>query len=105
MKRFYQDYNTVKVYQVKQLLEDAGIECYVRNELIQGAAGEIPLHEALPEVCLIDAEWEKKARQLLAKFEQEQLEIADAVEWTCSECGSVNDAHFGVCWKCQMPRE
>ncbi|MEM0910648.1 MAG: DUF2007 domain-containing protein [Pseudomonadota bacterium] len=105
MKRFYQDYNTVKVYQVKQLLADAGIDCIVRNELIQGAAGEIPLNEALPEVWLVDGEWDKKAAQLLEKFEREQQQISDASEWTCSECNTINEADFGICWHCQSPRE
>lgn len=105
MKRFYQDYNTVKVYQVKQLLIDAGIDCVVKNELIQGAAGEIPLNEAMPEIWLVDSEWSQKATQLLETFEQEQRTLANASTWVCSECGSDNEADFGICWHCQAPKE
>ncbi len=105
MKRFYQDYNTVKVYQVKQLLTDAGIQCVVKNELIQGAAGEIPLNEAMPEIWLVDEEWDSKANQLLANFEQAQQEMSATAEWICSECHTVNEGDFGICWNCQTPRE
>ncbi|MGQ8364836.1 DUF2007 domain-containing protein [Glaciecola sp. 1036] len=105
MKRFYQDYNRFRVYQVKQILEDAGIPCILKNEFIQGAAGELPLNEALPEVWLVDNEWENKANQLLAEFEQDLDEVSSAGDWICGKCQSENEAEFGICWQCSLPKK
>lgn len=100
MKRFYQDYNRFRVYQVQHVLEEAGIPCVIKNEMLSGAGGEIPLHEAMPEVWLLDDEWLAKAETVLEKFEQELGLTKDKGDWVCKGCLEHNDAEFGVCWNC-----
>ncbi|MFC4700329.1 DUF2007 domain-containing protein [Glaciecola siphonariae] len=105
MKRFYKDFDQFRVRQVYSLLSDAGIPCTIKNEFIQGASGEIPHHEALPEIWLLDAQWEAKANALLKEFEQDiAAEDVAKVDWTCSECAQVNEPQFRICWQCERPR-
>ena len=105
MKRFYKDFHQFKVRQIYTLLNDAGIPCTIKNEFIQGASGEIPHHEALPEVWLLDDGWENKAEALLAQFEQDvKAEDVEDVQWICGSCNEENEPQFRICWRCESPR-
>ncbi|MFB0911949.1 MAG: DUF2007 domain-containing protein, partial [Glaciecola sp.] len=42
MRLFFRHHDRFHVYQVQSILDDAGIPCFVKNELVQGAIGEIP---------------------------------------------------------------
>lgn len=103
MEKFYSDYNQVKTRQVKAMLEEANIPCFMKNEFIQGASGEIPPHETLPEVWLIDGQWRPKAQQLLDELEKQLTSNSD-VDWQCSKCDEVNEGQFMICWKCQQEK-
>jgi len=103
MEKFYSDYNQVKVRQIKAMLDDADIPCFIKNEYIQGASGEIPPHETLPEVWLMDAQWRKKAQALVDELENDLANASD-VDWKCGSCMEINEGHFMVCWQCQSPR-
>ncbi|MFQ3249408.1 MAG: hypothetical protein ACI9O6_001216 [Glaciecola sp.] len=103
MQKFYSDYNQVKVRQVKCLLDDAGIPCFVKNEYIQGASGEIPPHETLPEVWLVDDSWLPKAIELLKQMEQDLSEHSEEV-WQCENCQEANEGQFLICWQCESSR-
>lgn len=104
MERFYCDYNQVKLMQVKDMLDDAGVPCFVKNEFIQGASGEIPPHEALPEIWLQDSGWLNKATKLLQQLEGD-LANFDPTTWLCTECNEQCDGEFMICWNCQHSRE
>jgi hypothetical protein len=105
MKRFYKDFNQFKVRQIYTLLMDAGIPCTIKNEFIQGASGEIPHHEALPEVWLLDADWEPKAQTLMAQFDKDvAAEDVLPFDWTCERCEQTNEPQFRICWQCETPR-
>lgn len=100
MERFYSDYNQIKLRQVKEMLDDAGVPCFIKNEFIQGASGEIPPHEALPEIWLNDGSWASKANKLLKQLEDD-LANMDDVEWVCTSCNETNEGQFMLCWQCQ----
>ena len=106
MKRFYKDFDQFKVRQIHLLLTDAGIPCTIKNEFIAGASGEIPHHEALSEVWLIDADWEPKAQTLLAEFEQDiKADDVPDLDWVCPTCEQINEPQFRICWQCETPRQ
>jgi hypothetical protein len=90
MQRFFRHHDRFHVYQVKSILDDAGIPCFVKNELVQGAIGEIPPMDSEPEIWLQDSEWQSKAQKIL--------------DWACAHCGQMNEFQFAICWKCQEPR-
>ena len=103
MKKFYADYNQVKLRQVKDLLDEAKIPSFIKNEYIQGASGEIPPHEALPEIWLIDDTWRSKAQRLVLELENDLSSVPDEM-WACDACNEYNEGQFMVCWNCQKSR-
>lgn len=100
MEKFYADYNQVKVREIKAMLDDAGIPCFMKNEFSQGASGEIPPHEALPELWLNDGKWRDKAQKMVDVLEEE-LANASKEDWLCPSCKEVNEGQFMMCWQCQ----
>lgn len=103
MEKFYTDYNQVKVREIKAMLDDAEIPCFMKNEFISGASGEIPPHETLPELWLVDGQWREKAQALVDTLEHE-LANASKIDWRCVKCNEENEGQFMVCWQCQHPK-
>lgn len=103
MEKFYTDYNQVKVRQIKALLDDAKVPCFIKNEYIQGASGEIPHQETLPELWLMDGEWRGKAQKIVDELEHDLANTSD-IEWKCDSCLESNEGQFMICWQCQSSR-
>ena len=106
MQRFFRHHDRFHVYQVKSILDEAGIPCFVKNELVQGAIGEIPPMDSEPEIWLQDDEWQPKAQRVIKRFYEEQAEISsdNKNDWACLHCGQMNEYQFAICWQCQNPR-
>ena len=85
------------VFQIKQLLEERGIPCFVKNEFAIGAIGELSPMDVLPEVWISDPEWLPKAQQFVADFENQPEDLSP---WICSKCLEKNGASFELCWQC-----
>lgn len=85
------------VFQVKQLLDKKGIDCFVKNEFAIGAVGELAAGDAQPEVWIVDDDWLPKVEQFISRFEEKP----DSSEsWLCNTCNELNDPSFEVCWQC-----
>lgn len=104
MPVFYYDAQVFKVYQIKQILDDANIPCVLKNDFAQGAIGESSPLDSAPEVWLIDESWRTKAQQLVDDFILQQASLPDELDWQCRQCHEENDANFGICWSCQTVR-
>ena len=104
MKRIYQHFDRFEVYKVFHLLEDAGVPCFVKNELLQGAIGDVPPQNSEPEVWINDNSWFDKASQMIKEFETEQAQTLKrhSAQWVCSNCKEDNEQTFAVCWNCQQ---
>jgi hypothetical protein len=85
------------VFQIKQLLDEKGIPCFVKNEFAIGAMGELSPMDVLPEVWINDSEWLPKAQQFIDEFESQPI---DQSPWVCSKCSETNAANFELCWQC-----
>lgn len=85
------------VFQIKQLLEDRGIPCFVKNEFAIGAMGELSPMDVMPEVWLSDAEWLPKAKQFIDELTAQQSATAT---WVCAKCQEKNAGNFELCWQC-----
>jgi hypothetical protein len=85
------------VFQIKQLLDEQGIPCFVKNEYAIGAMGELSPMDVMPEVWISDPEWLPKAQQFVAHFENQPI---DSSPWTCNKCNEQNGANFELCWQC-----
>ena len=90
------------VFQVKQLLDDNGIPCFIKNEFAIGGIGELSPFDALPEVWLTDDEWQPRAEKLIAQLDSENKQ--GTFSWVCPECQESNEASFEICWQCGAER-
>jgi hypothetical protein len=102
MKKIYSSYNPMLVAQLRQVLEANHVDCLVRNDYLQGAAGELPPTECWPEIWVVHDFQHDKARDLVEAF-------LDAGElpggpWTCDDCGEALDPVFSQCWRCGYER-
>ena len=95
MRKLFTHENRLIVYNLKNLLEEQGIDCKVSNEFSAGGAGDLAPFDTWPELWVIDDRDEARARQII-----QQLQQAADNEITCPHCGEVNAGSFRLCWNC-----
>src|SRR5262245_8006180 len=98
MKRILSASNLVEITQLKDVLESAGIACFIRNEVSAGLVGELPLSESTPELWIEDDQRLPEAMQL--KTDWQASAKASGSEWVCPACGEKSEPQFDSCWKC-----
>jgi len=98
MKRIHVADDPILVGYLKSVLEDAGISCIVRNELLIGGSGELPPNECWPELWVLDDATAATARRIVG----DALEVppGDGKVWTCQHCGEESEPQFHACWSC-----
>lgn len=97
MRKLYSAAHLQEAYLLIHRLSHAGIEARVLNEHAVGAVGEIPFLHAFPEVWLVDADDEARARAIVREFEDRR---ADGPPRPCPSCGEENPGGFELCWRC-----
>ena len=93
--------NFFKIQQAKDVLEEKGILCLIKNQFAFGAMGEIPPQDCIPELWLVDESWAPRAERILAELDERPQQDA----WHCRQCGELNEAQFAICWNCQDSRD
>ena len=103
MKRLYSSQSHMLVTLLKDILEASGIPCTIRNELLAGAAGELPPIECWPELWVMDDDQYEWARRLI----KTTLDAGDHTRtgWQCRQCGECLEGQFAQCWSCGQVRE
>jgi hypothetical protein len=94
--KVYESFNISQVGQAQSLLNAEGIETFIRNEFASSVMGEVPFVEVCPQLYILDAAEEDRARELLRPFEFPPT----AADWHCPACHSELDGPFGQCWNC-----
>ncbi len=89
------------LFNVNNLLKEAGIETVVRNEYVGGGVGDLPAFDTWPELWLED---EGRLEQAQAVLRQLDLESRDD-EWFCRACHEPNHESFQICWRCGRPAD
>jgi hypothetical protein len=81
-------------------LKQSGITAWMQRYYLGAAAGELPPDQCLPEIWLMHAEQEDRARELL-----HDLTRVPQRKWHCA-CGEFVEGGFEECWNCgaAMPR-
>ena len=97
MKRLIAHESLAHVGHVRNLLEQSGIACLIKNEQLSGGLGEIPFLECLPELWVLQDEDLPRARALIEALEQPGANRGD---WRCRRCGESHEGQFTVCWHC-----
>ena len=98
MKRIFSSPIVGEIPRLQNMLESAGIECVLRNEVSSGLSPEIPINESTPELWIQDDQRLAEALQIKADF-QSAAPVVGA-DWNCPECGEISGAQFTSCWKC-----
>jgi len=99
VKKVYTSEDRLMVYHLKNLLENQGIKCAVKNDNLSSVIGDIPLLIAWPELWVLDADMETWAKDII----KQSLKEADNGEtWVCKTCGEEHSAQFTECWNCHQ---
>jgi hypothetical protein len=99
MTRVFIGASLTEVGHLKNLLEHAGIACWIKNEQLVGALGEIPFLECQPELWVVVDEQAADAKTVIHEFLAPTVS-ADAAPWRCRKCGASNEPQFAACWQC-----
>jgi hypothetical protein len=97
MKRLVTHESLAQLGHLRNVLEQSGIRCLIKNEQLSGALGEIPFLECLPELWVVRDTDLAAAEALLRGLRQD---AAPAASWICAHCGEVNEGQFAACWRC-----
>ena len=99
MTRVFTGVSLAEVGHLKNLLEQAGIVCWIKNEQLVGALGEIPFLECQPELWVVVDEQAADAKALIQDALTPTVS-ANAAPWRCRQCGASNEPQFAACWQC-----
>lgn len=99
MVKIQSSINSTEIYNLKNVLENNGIQCEVRGEYRRSAMGEIPIGESYVELWLLDDALAESAREILSG-----AALQSRSPWTCATCGESIEAEFDQCWNCLTSR-
>lgn len=103
----YNAANAVEAYALKNVLEESGIRTRVVGDMLQTAAGELPVgFRASPRIWVTKGD-EARAKEILAACEAHHRgDVAEntVATWKCPNCGEEVETDFELCWNCQRPR-
>ncbi len=97
MKRLTAHDSLAYVGLLKNVLEQSGIACVIKNDQLSGGLGEIPFLECLPELWVLEDRDLARATTLLKNLEEPSARTA---KWRCTGCGELNEGQFAACWHC-----
>ncbi len=92
----------MEVESLKEILEQEGILCTVKNQQGSSLAGEVPFAEVFPELWVVNNDDFPQAQEFLESWRQGQP--AEVTAWICSKCGESHEKDFTTCWNCGEER-
>ena len=102
MKKLTSSHSIVTINHFKNVLESEGIPCLVKNDILTGIAGEMPLTEVWPELWVINDIDFDRAQQLIAEAITDE---SPSEPWRCRKCGEENEGQYAACWNCETPQQ
>src|SRR3990172_331821 len=97
MKRVFTAQNLAEARLLADALGRAGIPTKIFNEFAQGAMGDIPFLQTLPEIWVVEEGDEARAGRMIGEMCRETPPGPDR---PCPGCGEMNPGSFGRCWSC-----
>jgi hypothetical protein len=87
---------------MRDVLEMQNIASEIRGEDRAVGPGQIPWHDAWPELWVLDEAQLAEAQRII----QDALDPSAQPEasWTCPQCTEDVEAQFQACWNCEAPR-
>ena len=82
------------------MLRDQGLDANMQRYYLNGAAGDLPPDQCLPEIWVHDDSQLESAKRVLAEIQRTPQH-----NWLCRACGEHIEGGFEQCWSCgaQMP--
>ena len=106
MQKIFVDELITWVIQAKNILEDANIPCFLKNEFSTSAAGEVPFFETWPELWIHrDADLTEAlalVQPLKASRKSDTENTEKLPDWICKQCGETNEGNYALCWSCGL---
>ena len=102
MKAVYSSLNLVETHHLKNLLQAAGIRCWIKNEDLVRLAGEIPFPECSLQLFVERADDYPAAEALVRDFLKPRPQASPT--WRCASCGEASEGQFTACWSCGASR-
>ena len=84
---------------LKNVLEEGGIPCVLKNEEL---AQVLPITPFNPELWVVNDDDLPRAQALCQDWFGPEPDASDA--WDCSKCGQRHGSRFDCCWKCGTHR-
>lgn len=101
MKRVYSAEHGLMTEHIKDVLQEEGIDCMIKNLNLAGGLGEIPPIECWPEVWILEDEDYVRANSIVEDLLKEPGEYRTS--WLC-QCGEKIEGQFTDCWSCGAAR-
>src|SRR5262249_21714615 len=103
MKEVFVHHDPTVVGLKKSILDEAGIDCFIRNEntsasLGAGALGLVQSPVFYPGFCIVDEQRYDQAMALLQT--PPEVPPLTGADWRCPKCGESVPANFETCWNC-----
>ena len=101
MKKLYSASDTITAGYLQSVLENEGIDCWIKNLSLSGGIGELPPNECWPEIWLRNDGDYNRALALISSIVKPLASSQSA--WRCS-CGELLEGQFETCWNCGASR-
>ena len=101
MKRVYSAEHGLMTEHIKDILQEEGINCMIKNLNLAGALGELPPIECWPEVWILEDDDYDRASSIVEDLIKESDEYRTS--WLC-QCGEKIEGQFTACWSCGTTR-
>lgn len=98
MVEIFRDISSLKVGRYQSILEEQGIQTFIRNENL--ALTEVPIPVFYPALCVMNDEDHKKAMSILQEIIKKEHTEIDSPDINCPSCHQPNPANFETCWSC-----
>lgn len=101
MKKIYSAADTIQAGHIHSVLENEGVDCWIKNQSLSGGIGELPPTECWPEVWLRNDEDYDRALKIISPIILPSE--TDQSPWQC-RCGERLEGQFNECWQCGEQR-
>ena len=102
MRKLFVSPNLVEVESLKDILDQAGIQSWIKNQRGSSLAGEVPFAEVFPELWVVNDADYAAAHQFLENWRT--AKPYESTDWICFRCGESHEKDFTSCWKCGSDR-
>jgi len=103
MKEVFTDADFTRVGYYQSILENAGIQTFMRNMYSHHSLTEMPAGVFFPSLCVVRDDDYPEAMRILQDVHFPTTPTG--TDWRCQRCGEEVPAGFETCWNCEEPRQ